>query len=46
MSGLYYTQTQPNILVIVILLQPELKNDISEKTTEAPAGFRPVGAQP
>ena len=27
--GLYYIETQSNILIIVILLQPELENDIS-----------------
>ena len=36
--GLYYTETQSNILIIVILFQPELENDIS---TPAPAGQKP-----
>ena len=35
---LYYTETQSNILIIVILLQPEQENDIS---TLAPAGQKP-----
>ena len=38
MYGLYYTETQSNILIIVILLQQELENDVS---IPALAGHKP-----
>ena len=38
MTTKYYTETQSNILIIVILLHPKLENDIS---TPAPSGQKP-----
>ena len=47
---LYYTRTQCNILIIIILLQPKLENDhfgsVQAKTATALAGLWPSGAQP
>ena len=45
----YFTpETQSNILIIIILLQPELENDVSTpaQTGGDLAGLRHIGAQP
>ena len=49
--GLCYAETQCNILIIVILLQPEMERHLNSgsgraKTAGALAGLRPFGAQP
>ena len=46
-KGLYYTETQSNILIIVTLLQPELEKDISTPAGQKLPEHRQVSsAQP
>ena len=46
--GLYYTETQSNVFIIVILLQAELENDISSpaRAEQKPPELRQVSNRP